>query len=99
MGPMSSPIAYRPEIDGLRALAVVAILMNHAGIDWLPGGYLGVDIFFVVSGFVITRLIMAEQASGTFTLVAFWRSGVGACAASCRPLLSSCLPVLGQAGF
>ena len=45
---------YRPEIDGLRAFAVVAVIINHFNKDILPGGYLGVDIFFVISGFVIT---------------------------------------------
>ena len=45
---------YRPEIDGLRAFAVIAVIINHFNKDILPGGYLGVDIFFVISGFVIT---------------------------------------------
>ena len=45
---------YRPDIDGLRAFAVVAVIINHFNKDLLPGGYLGVDIFFVISGFVIT---------------------------------------------
>ena len=45
---------YRPEIDGLRAFAVVAVIINHFNKDILPGGYLGVDIFFVISGYVIT---------------------------------------------
>ena len=51
----SSPKSrYRPEIDGLRAFAVVAVIINHFNKEILPGGYLGVDIFFVISGFVIT---------------------------------------------
>ena len=45
---------YRPEIDGLRAFAVIAVIINHFNKSLLPGGYLGVDIFFVISGFVIT---------------------------------------------
>ena len=45
---------YRPEIDGLRAFAVIAVIINHFNKDILPGGYLGVDIFFFISGFVIT---------------------------------------------
>jgi peptidoglycan/LPS O-acetylase OafA/YrhL len=45
---------YRPEIDGLRALAVAAVIINHFNKNLLPSGYLGVDIFFVISGFVIT---------------------------------------------
>ena len=45
---------YKPEIDGLRAIAVIAVIINHFNKDLLPSGYLGVDIFFVISGFVVT---------------------------------------------
>ena len=45
---------YRQEIDGLRAVAVAAVVLYHAGFAWLPGGYLGVDVFFVISGYLIT---------------------------------------------
>ena len=47
-------IEYRPEIDGIRALAIIAVIINHFNKNLLPNGYLGVDIFFVISGFVIT---------------------------------------------
>lgn len=63
---------YRPEIDGLRALAVLAVMGFHAGVPGFGGGYLGVDIFFVISGFLIMRVILAEQPAGTFTLSRFW---------------------------
>lgn len=72
--PVSSRIqnfSYRPEIDGLRALAVLAVIMFHAKIA-LSGGYLGVDVFFVISGYLITSLIIKELQKGTFTFVAFW---------------------------
>ncbi len=62
---------YRPEIDGLRALAVVSVVLFHMGIG-CPGGYVGVDVFFVVSGYLITRLIYGEINRGTFSVISFW---------------------------
>ena len=53
---------YRPEIDGLRAFAVVAVIINHFNKDILPGGYLGVDIFFVISGYVITSSLFGRPS-------------------------------------
>src|SRR3981081_2870485 len=65
---------YRPGLDGLRALAVVGVLLYHAGVRWMPGGLLGVDLFFVISGFLITSLPIAEpQRSGGIALAAFYR--------------------------
>src|SRR5690606_1424327 len=54
---------YRDDITGLRAVAVLAVIAYHFGGEWLPGGYLGVDIFFVISGYVITRMIRKEVAT------------------------------------
>jgi len=62
---------YRPEIDGLRAVSVVAVILFHTGLA-CPGGYVGVDIFFVISGFLITGLIVKELEKGSFSLVNFW---------------------------
>lgn len=63
---------YRPEIDGLRAIAVVAVIIYHAGLLPLPGGYLGVDIFFVISGYLITSIIVREIDEGRFTIRGFY---------------------------
>lgn len=68
---------YRPEIDGLRALAVVAVVIYHAqfqifGGNLLPGGYLGVDIFFVISGYLITGILVREMDSSNFSYAAFY---------------------------
>ena len=59
-------IQYIPAIDGLRALAVIAVMLYHLGFTWIPGGFLGVDLFFVISGYVITRLLLdsIEQSGG-----------------------------------
>ncbi|MEM9740752.1 MAG: acyltransferase family protein, partial [Pseudomonadota bacterium] len=62
---------YRAEIDGLRAVAIAAVMAHHAGVP-LPGGYLGVDIFFVISGFLITSILMRDLRAGCFSLVGFY---------------------------
>lgn len=55
---------YRPEIDGLRSIAVVSVIVYHAGFSALGGGFLGVDVFFVISGFLITSLIISDLSEG-----------------------------------
>lgn len=68
---------YIHSVDGLRAVAVLAVLFYHLGIDWIPGGFLGVDLFFVISGYVITGLILDSiQRSGTLDLRAFYLSRI-----------------------
>ena len=62
---------YRPDVDGLRAVAVLLVILFHAGLGF-PGGYIGVDVFFVISGFLITGLILKEQAAEKFSLSNFW---------------------------
>jgi len=64
---------YRADIDGLRALAVLSVIIFHLDSSLLPGGFIGVDVFFVISGFLITSLILHEQESGTFTYWAFYK--------------------------
>ncbi|CAF3368349.1 unnamed protein product [Rotaria sp. Silwood2] len=64
---------YRDEIDGLRAIAVMPVILYHAGcIKFMPGGYIGVDVFFVISGYLITSVIENEREEGTFSLVRFY---------------------------
>lgn len=65
--------AYRPDIDGLRALAVLSVVIYHAFPSSLPGGFVGVDIFFVISGYLITRIIIGELQANTFSIVEFYR--------------------------
>ncbi|MEA3381951.1 MAG: acyltransferase family protein [Pseudomonadota bacterium] len=65
--------SYRPEIDGLRALAVIPVILIHSGVEAFSGGFLGVDIFFVISGFLITSIIWREVECGTFSIAEFYR--------------------------
>lgn len=66
-------LTYRPEIDGLRAIAVVPVILFHAGfLKFCSGGYVGVDVFFVISGYLITSLIDLEYRDGRFSLVRFY---------------------------
>lgn len=67
-----SALNYRPDIDGLRAVAVLSVVVFHLDPHWIPGGFLGVDIFFVISGFLITRIIVSESADGRFSLGNFY---------------------------
>jgi peptidoglycan/LPS O-acetylase OafA/YrhL len=63
---------YRPDIDGLRAIAVLAVVVFHLNKAWLPGGFTGVDIFFVISGFLITGILSRGMQSGTFSYARFY---------------------------
>jgi peptidoglycan/LPS O-acetylase OafA/YrhL len=66
-------LSYQPALDGIRALAVAAVLAYHAGFSWARGGFLGVDAFFVLSGFLITSLLLVEyRAKGRIAFTAFW---------------------------
>jgi peptidoglycan/LPS O-acetylase OafA/YrhL len=65
-------VNYRPEIDGLRAIAVVSVILYHANQSVIRGGYIGVDIFFVLSGFLITTIIFDEKATSNFSILRFY---------------------------
>ncbi|MEM7429289.1 MAG: acyltransferase family protein [Pseudomonadota bacterium] len=64
--------AYRPDIDGLRALAILPVLFFHAGLGLFEGGYVGVDVFFVISGYLITKIIYGEISAGNFSILKFY---------------------------
>ena len=65
-------MTYRPDIDGLRAVAVVSVILFHLNSSWLPGGFLGVDIFFVISGYLIGGILFRELSTKTFSLKNFY---------------------------
>src|ERR1700723_2002579 len=68
----SHVIQYRPDVDGLRAIAVLSVVFFHLSGRLLPGGYLGVDMFFVVSGYLITSIVWREARDGQFSVVRFY---------------------------
>lgn len=67
-----SPTRYRPEVDGLRGLAILPVILFHVDIAGFGGGYVGVDVFFVISGYLITSLIQSELDDGRFSFLRFW---------------------------
>ena len=77
-GKVSSPplTKYRREIDGLRAVAVLPVILFHAGFGLFSGGYVGVDVFFVISGYLITSIIYSEIGEGRFSIVSFYERRV-----------------------
>ncbi|WP_366658295.1 acyltransferase family protein [Fodinicurvata sp. EGI_FJ10296] len=78
--------SYRGDIDGLRALAVGGVVLYHAGFDWIPGGFVGVDIFFVISGYLITSIILAHEGSVREFLLRFYERRI-------RRLIPPTIPV------
>ena len=68
---------YQPDIDGLRAVAVLAVVLHHLSAPLVPGGYVGVDVFFVISGYLITTIITREKAEGQFTFARFYERRAG----------------------
>ena len=69
-------IRYRADINGLRAVAVVPIVLFHAGYEWMPGGFIGVDIFFVISGYLISSILLDEMSQGKFSFIRFYERRV-----------------------
>ena len=81
--------AYRPEIDGLRAVAILAVVLNHAGM--LRGGFVGVDVFFVISGYLITGILQSELAAGTFSILKFYGRRIRRIFPALLVVLAACL--------
>lgn len=72
IGQPHSAVAYRPDIDGLRALAVLSVIIFHAKLGLFPGGFVGVDVFFVISGYLIASIILKEEEKDSFSLARFY---------------------------
>lgn len=83
---------YRPEIDGLRALAVIPVILYHAGFNLFSGGFVGVDVFFVISGYLISSIILSELNAGTFSLVNFYERRARRILPALFLVLFVCLP-------
>ena len=69
----TAPQHYRPELDGLRAVAVGAVLLFHLDATWLPGGFAGVDVFFVLSGYLVTSILLRDHYAGRLQLRTFYQ--------------------------
>jgi len=85
-------VIYRREIDGLRALAVVPVILFHAGFETFSGGFVGVDVFFVISGYLITSIILSEKEAGNFSLVRFYERRARRILPALFLVLALCIP-------
>ena len=83
---------YRAEIDGLRALAVLPVILFHAGFEWFSGGFVGVDVFFVISGYLITTIIISEMAEGRFSVINFYKRRARRILPALFFVMAVCLP-------
>lgn len=81
---------YRADIDGLRAVSIVSVVLYHVGVPYVSGGFVGVDVFFVISGYLITSIVLAEMKAGTFSFARFYERRM-------RRLLPTLVVVLGTA--
>lgn len=93
VAPLTTSRGYRPEIDSLRAIAVVTVVLYHFDIGPLPGGFIGVDVFYVISGYLITQIIWREIEQGTFTFAGFYERRVRRIAPALLVLLLATLLV------
>ncbi|WP_428031841.1 acyltransferase family protein [Ancylobacter sp.] len=85
-------MTYRDEIDGLRAVAVVPVILFHAGFGAFSGGYVGVDVFFVISGYLITMILLAEIEAGTFSIGRFYERRARRILPALFVVMAACVP-------
>ena len=86
-------IKYRPEIDGLRSIAVLPVILFHAGLTVFSGGYVGVDVFFVISGYLITLMIITETEEEKFSLIQFYERRIRRIIPALFLVILVCLPL------
>lgn len=84
---------YRTEIDGLRALAVLPVILFHAGFEWFSGGFVGVDVFFVISGYLITTIIISEMAEAKYSIINFYERRARRILPALFFVMGVCLPI------
>ena len=89
---MSTSLMYRREIDGLRAVAVVPVILFHAGFGVFSGGYVGVDVFFVISGYLITTILINELEQGNFSIAGFYERRARRILPALFVVMLACLP-------
>lgn len=90
---MAAKLKYRPEIDGLRAVAVLAVILFHADVPGMSGGYVGVDVFFVLSGYLITGILLRELDAGQFSIASFYERRIRRILPALFLVLVVCIPV------
>jgi len=87
-----STLKYRPEVDGLRAVAVLPVILFHAGVPGFSGGYIGVDVFFVISGYLITSILISDLEADRFSLVSFYERRARRILPALVLVILACLP-------
>ena len=87
------PVLYRPDIDGLRAISVLAVMLYHAEFQVFSGGFIGVDVFFVISGYLITQMVLGDFEKGSFSLSHFYERRVRRILPALLVMLAATVPL------